>query len=420
MKRNTLYTIILGICVLIGTGIIVFGTRLHDAAYEEMDILSEEELGTIRQVVWEEPDVPMLPHVDIQIALETSIRSIFGPSYIIVSEEGSRDVPFTFSAPQELLSNPYLSLHTWTSDDTFTFSIYDPNVCDFFSCEGDMYEYSLSHNAYTLIEEPRGTVSPSGRYVIQYNEDEDSDMFGSFVIEDQELGVRQNLGTALYMTGTNGQYIQTPLFSFAWSPDESMIAMLDASDWNETGPAVYILSRTKASIDAREYIGHVMYKETERPQDEVLITWSSDSRFLFAGDRGIIFDVSAKEKVEIDMPYPNLQSWSPNAPYILGIATSYGCSIVDVHERTAFGYVCMEHIDDVASIVREATLWDPHGRFVLVTTENDVYVIDSVEHSYGRIADDTLVGAERIIWSPDGTKIVSLAEGRILLRDVVR
>lgn len=239
------------------------------------------------------------------------------------------------------------------------------------------------------------------------------------MIEDHVLGVQHNLGTALYMTGAQGKYVRASLFSIVWSPDEEMIAMFDASDWNDGGPAVYVLSRTASSIDEREYVGRVRYKEIARPS-EPLIFWSADSAYIVAGDSDTLFDMRSRKEVAIHGAHPRFWAWSPNGHRFLSVATSYGCSVIDVDARTTFGYVFMDTIDDVAGIVRDATLWDPEGRYVLVMTDDGVYGIDADTYTFGKIHDETFVGTERMIWSPDGTHLVSLQNGVIFVREVIR
>lgn len=418
MKKYTIYSIVGWACVIIGTGVVVFGTRAHDNI---IDTLSEGEIETITPIptLWEESDTLVLPHMDIENAWKGTIETLFGKEYIIVSGEGMASFPFVFGSPETLVSHEHLYLHEWISDDAFTFTIYNPDACDFFSCEGDRYVYSLSRKAYTPLSEESGIVSPSGRYEIVYETDEESDDFGLWLIEDRVLGVQHNLGTALYMTGAQGKYVRASLFSIVWSPDEDMIAMLDASDWNEGGPAVYVLSRMASSIDEREYVGRVRYKEIARPS-EPLIFWSADSAYMIAGDSDTLFDMRSRKEIAIHGAYPRFWSWSPSEQRFLSVATSYGCSIVDVNKKTAFGYVFMDTIDDVAGIVRDATLWNPEGKYILVTTDHGVYGIDADTHAFGKIHDETFAGTERMIWSPNGTHLVSLQNGAISVREVIR
>lgn len=162
MKKYTIYSIVGWACVVIGAGVVVFGIRAHDNI---IDTLSEGEIETITPIptLWEEPDTLVLPHMDTENAWKGTIETLFGKEYTIVSGEGTAPLPFTFGNPETLVSHEHVYLHEWISDDVFTFTIYNPDACDFFSCEGDMYAYSLSRKAYTPFPQANGIVSPSGR-----------------------------------------------------------------------------------------------------------------------------------------------------------------------------------------------------------------------------------------------------------------
>lgn len=366
---------------------------------------------------------PELTDEYVQKQKQLRAEKLLGTSLVQVAGGGTLSIPFVLGEEIELLSTSGYAINEWISSSKFIFTDYGDGPCGF-PCKGDKYIYDIETKARTPVveEKEEWKVSPNGELAFKHEQGstkEPTKSLGVFYLKDTTTGEVRNLGRAVRSTSYDGSYTGSCLWAFEWSPDSQNIGMFDWCKY-DNGPAVYVLPVSANDISERRFLGFTRYKETARPWNEKLISWSPDSTKFYARDSYVVFDIiSDKELFRPKDKTSRLFSWSPDSKKMITIAGSLGFAVVDAVSGKMEGYLFTKMPVGFQS---KDIAWMPDSRYVLVVDwgygrKGYVYYIDTKTRTFGRI-DETEAESpySNLLVSPDAKRLIYVDNQKIVMR----